>query len=1016
MNLMTWLRAHQRALLFLCALLTLGGVASVFRLPVALFPDVQFPRVVVSFDAGDRPAEQMMLQVTRPAEEAVRRVPGVRDVRSATSRGTADVSVSFDWGTDMRRAALELSSAVSQVLPTMPVGTTIDLRRMDPTVFPMLAYSLTSNTLSLPKLTDFASYQLRPMLSAVAGVANVSVIGGAQEEFHVDVDPLKLHHFGIPLQDVVKAVSAANVVSAVGRLEDHYKLFLVIGDTRLQDEQGIADVAIKSVGNAMVRVRDVGVVSRSTEPNWTSVTADGHQAVLLNIYQQPDGNTVQIADSIKQLLADYDPQLPPGVSIANWYDQSDLIHSSASSVRDAIVIGVILAGVVLFLFLRNARIMLVTLLIVPCVIAISVLLMNLCGMTFNIMTLGGIAAAVGLIIDDIIVMLEHLFRRIEESGSTQLRARIDTATREFARPLMSSSAATLVIFAPLAFLSGISGAFFKALSLTMVIGLTVSFAATWFIVPLIAERLLKGSAVQQRHNGGLGTRYDRILSGALARPKWVLLGVLPLLLVGTLAFTSIGSGFMPSVDEGGFVLDFRSPPGTSLTESQRLLTQVEQILRDNPNIDTYSRRAGIQLGGGVTEAFEGDFFVRLKATGREPIEAVMDEIRSQLETTVPGLEVELLQLMEDLIGDLTSVPQPIEIKLYSDDAAALTTTAESVAAAIAKINGVVDINNGIHLAGDAIEVHVDRAAAAFLGLDADTVTKAVSDALAGSVATQIPTGPKMVGVRVWLPEDARNKEQKLAKLPIFAADGRIITLDRVASLQAVSGQPQIARENLKRMNAVTARISGRDLGSTISDLQQLLKRPGLLPPGMYYRLGGLYQQQQIAFHGLMIVLVAAIALVFFLLLFVFESFLTAAVILAMPLLSLPAVFLGLWVSGIELNISAMMGLTMIIGLVTEIAIFYFCEYESLPADTPLHQRLLLTGHNRARPIVMSALAAILTLLPLALAFGAGTAMQQPLAIAIISGLIVAVPLVLVVMPVLFAVTQRGFRPGVSGGV
>jgi CzcA family heavy metal efflux pump len=1004
MNLMTWLRAHQRALLFLCALLTLGGVASVFRLPVALFPDVQFPRVVVSFDAGDRPAEQMMLQVTRPAEEAVRRVPGVRDVRSATTRGTADVSVTFDWGTDMRRAALELSSAVSQVLPTMPVGTTIDLRRMDPTVFPILAYSITSKSIPLPKLTDFASYQLRPMLSAVAGVANVSVIGGAQEEFHVDVDPLKLHHFGIPLQDVIKAVSAANVVSAVGRLEDHYKLFLVIGNTQLQTERSIADVAVKSVGNAVVRVRDVGSVSRSTEPNWTSVTADGHEAVLLNIYQQPDGNTVQIADSVKQMLDDYRAQLPAGVSLANWYDQSDLIQSSASSVRDAILIGVILAGAVLFLFLRNARIMLVTLIIVPCVIAISVLLMNVWGMTFNIMTLGGIAAAVGLIIDDIIVMLEHLFRRIEESGATDLRGCIDAATREFARPLMSSSAATLVIFAPLAFLSGITGAFFKALSLTMVIGLTVSFAATWFIVPLISERLLKGSAVQQRHNAGLGERYDKLLSAALARPKLVLLGIVPLLIVGGLAYTGVGSGFMPSVDEGGFVLDFRSPPGTSLTESQRLLAQVEKILRDNPNVDTYSRRAGIQLGGGITEAFEGDFFVRLKATDREPIEAVMDDIRSQLEATVPGLEVELLQLMEDLIGDLTSVPQPIEIKLYSDDAEALATTAKSVAAAIARIDGVVDINNGINPAGDAIEVNVDRAAAAFQGLDADTVTKAVNDALAGSVATQIPTGPKMIGVRVWLPQDARDMEQKLAKLPISAPDGRIVTLDRVASLQTVSGQPQIARENLKRMNAVTARISGRDLGSTIADLQQTLKQPGLLPAGMYYRLGGLYQQQQIAFHGLIIVLLAAIALVYLLLLFVFESFLTAAVILAMPLLSLPAVFLGLWITDIELNISAMMGLTMIVGLVTEIAIFYFCEFEALPADMPLHQKLLLTGHNRARPIVMSALAAILTLLPLALAFGAGTAMQQPLAVAIIAGLIVAVPLVLIVMPVLFAIT------------
>lgn len=1011
MSLLAWLRAHQRSLLFLCALLAVGGCASVFQLPVALFPDVQFPRVVVSFDAGDRPADQMVLQVTKPAEEAVRRVAGVRDVRSETTRGTADISISFDWGSDMRRAALELNAALSQALPAMPPGTTLDLRRMDPTVFPILAYSVSSDSVTLPRLTDLVTYQLRPLLSGVPGVARVQVVGGALDEYHVDVDPLRMRQFGVSLQDVVKAVGAANVISAVGRLEDHYKLYLVVGNTQLGEVRSIEDVVLKVGADGLVRVRDVATVSRSTVPQWTRVTADGHEAVLFNIYQQPDGNSVQIANTVKAKLAGFTPQLPPGVKIANWYDQSELVQGSAGSVRDAIIIGILLAGVVLFVFLRNARIMLVTLIVVPAVIAITVLLMGVLGMSFNIMTLGGVAAAVGLIIDDIIVMLEHLFRRIEEGGGNDVRQRIEAAAWEFTRPLASSSASTLVIFVPLAFLSGITGAFFKALSTTMVIGLLVSFLMTWLVVPLLAERILLRSAVKEREGRGVLARYEAVLTRVLQKPWLVLVGVLPLLLLGALAYSRVGSGFMPAMDEGGFVLDYRAEPGTSLAETNRLLLQVEDILRKNPNVDTYSRRTGLQLGGGITESFEGDFFVRLKGKGREPIEDVMTEVRGEVEKNVPGLEIELAQLMEDLIGDLISVPQPIEIKLYSDDAAQLSATAQAVAAAIGKINGVVDIKNGINPAGDAIELHIDRAKAAIEGLDADTVSKAVNDALAGAVATEIPTGPKMIGVRVWLPKDARDIQPKLAKLPIAAADGHLVTLDRVASLETVSGQPQITRENLKRMDAVTARISGRDLGSTIAELQRVLKQPGLLPRGMYYELGGLYQQQQIAFRGLMIVLASAIALVYLLLLFVFESFITAAVILAIPLLSLSAVFIGLWLTGIELNISAMMGMTMIVGLVTEIAIFYFSEYEEVSRNAEPRQALVLTGRNRGRPILMSALAAILTLLPLALALGSGASMQQPLAIAIIAGMIVAVPLVLLVMPALFFVTRRGKAAG-----
>ena len=492
----------------------------------------------------------------------------------------------------------------------------------------------------------------------------------------------------------------------------------------------------------------------------------------------------------------------------------------------------------------------------------------------------------------------------------------------------------------------------------------------------------------------------------LARPILVLLGILPLLVLGWVAFQQVGSGFMPSMDEGGFILDYRSAPGTSLAETDRLLRQVETIIRANPNVDTYSRRTGTQLGGGLTEANEGDFFIRLKPFPRDPIDDVMDQVRAQAEHKVPGLDIEMAQLMEDVIGDLTAVPQPIQIKIFSDDMDVLGTLAEKTAAAIGKIQGVVEIRNGINPAGDALDIQVDRVKASLEGVDPDAVTHMVQDALTGRVTTQIREGVKMVGVRVWIPAQLRSTESDMGKLLLRAPDGHLFPLKRVAHITTISGQPQIGRENFKRMIAVTARISGRDMGSTIRDVKQVMDAPGMLPHGVYYELGGLYQQQQIAFKGLMTVFAAAVILVFLLLLFLYERFRIALSILAIPLLSISAVFIGLWVTGIELNISAMMGMTMIVGIVTEVAIFYFSEFQSLPADMARVDALIEAGKNRMRPIAMTTLAAILTLLPLAFAIGQGSAMQQPLAIAIVSGLVVQLPLVLLVMPVLFSLMEK----------
>ncbi|MDY0331514.1 MAG: efflux RND transporter permease subunit [Thiomonas sp.] len=1008
-----WLQRHRRSVLFLLALLAAGGVFAAFKLPVGLFPNVDFPRVVVSADAGDRPASQMMLQVTQPLEQAVRRVPGVVDVRSTTSRGTADISVSFDWGTPMALAAVQVNEAVTQILPQLPPGTRVASKRMDPTVDPVIAYSLTSRSLTPTQLYDLAEFQLRPLLSSIGGVARVQIQGGAREEYHVTLNPLKLQALGLALQDVNNAVSAANGVQAVGHLQDRYKLLLALADSRLHDAAQIGDIVLRAGPDGVVRLRDVARISPSTVPQWTRITADGKDAVLLNIYQQPGGNTVQIARHVRELLAK--TPLPPGVHLANWYDQSILVVDSAASVRDAILIGVALAGLVLLLFLRSLKITLIAMITVPAVLAATVVLLYALGMSFNIMTLGGMAAAVGLVIDDAIVMSEHIVRRLshlrKQDGAQARHSGILHAAMEYLRPLAGSSASTVVIFLPLAFLSGVTGAFFKALSLTMAAALVISFFVAWLAVPLLADKLLSARDIEreaQREQGrwlsAVQRSYARVLNAALRRPWLAALGVAPLLLAGWLAYGQVGSGFMPHMDEGGFILDYRTPPGTSLTETDRILAQVAQILRTTPEVQTWSRRTGAQLGGGVTETNEGDFFVRLKPPPRKSIDVVMEEVRRRIETQVPGIKIEMAQLMEDLIGDLTAVPQPVEIKIFDDNPQQLAQLAHRTAAAIGKISGIVDVRSGIKLAGDALDIHIDPTRAALEGVDPQQVQQQLQTLIGGSVVTQIQQGPKMVGVRLWTPLTLRQTTGDIARLPLRAPDGHVFTLERIASIKVLTGQPEINRENFKTMAAVTARISGRDLGSTIAAVKKIIDAPGYFPPGVYAQLGGLYKQQQIAFKGLIGVLGAAVLLVFLLLLFLYERFKAAIAILSMPLLALPAVFIGLWVAGIELNISAMMGMTMIVGIVTEVAIFYFSEVQTLLRERPgqgLDAALVAAGQNRMRPIAMTTLAAMLTLAPLALALGQGSAMQQPLAVAIIAGLAVQMPLVLLVMPVLF---------------
>jgi CzcA family heavy metal efflux pump len=1019
-----WIAAHRRSLLFLLLLPVVAGLAAAFSLPVTLFPNVTFPRVRINIDSGDRPAEQMVLQVTAPIERAVHKVPNVLDVRSTTSRGSAEVSISFEWGTDMVSAMLQVNAEIGQILPQLPPGTSMQTRRMDPTVFPIISYSMKSATVPLSQIRDIALFQIRPLLASIAGVATVGVSGSSDQEYHVLVEPDKLRAAGVTVDDVTKALSANNVLQAIGRVEDRYKLSLVISDDTLRGIDDLRHVAVRTGADGVTTIGDVATVELANLPLWTRVTADGQDAILFNIYEQPGGNSVQIAQEVRSRLREFRSKLPPGVDLANWYDQSELITASAGSVRDAIIIGTGLAALVLLVFLRSFKMMLVAMLVVPAALAATVVLLFVMNMSFNIMTLGGMAAAVGLIIDDAIVMVEHIVRRVRGSGHAPASSHDDRsdghtalqAAAEFTRPFVGSSSATIVIFLPLALLSGVTGAFFKALSLTMAASLVFSFVITWLAVPLAAEWLL-GTRDATREDAGrlarwFNERYARLSARVVRRPMLVvLIAAVPLVGLGYLALSALGTGFMPVMDEGGFIIDYYSAPGTALSETDRLLRQVEAILKTMPDVATWSRRTGLGLGGDLNEANKGDFFVRLKSGKRRPIFDVMSDLRGRIENEVPGLNVEMAQLMEDLIGDLTAVPQPIEVKLFGDEPDVLIATAKKVAAEIGKIQGIVEVRDGINPAGDALDIRIDRVKAAFEGIDPAEATRIADVYLRGQVVTQIPTSLKEIGVRVWTADQVRKTRLDLANLPIRAPDGHTFPLERIATIVPVSGQPQITRENLQHMIAVTARLEGRDLGSAAADVTHVLGQPNIVPRSIRYELGGLYQQQQIAFRGLLLVFAAAAGAVFVLLLFLYERFSVAISILIMPLIATCAVFVGLWLTDTELNITAMMGMTMIIGIVTEVAIFFFSEFEDLQATgMPTLDALISAGRNRMRPIAMTTIAAILTLLPLALAIGQGAAMQQPLAIAIISGLAVQLPLVLLAMPALYLVLARVVWP------
>jgi len=1007
-----WVLRFRGPLFFFITVLSLVGIYAAEQVPISVFPDTNFPRVVIGVDNGVMPVEQMQVTITKPIEDAVNAVPGLMTVRSTTSRGSAEVSLFFDWRADMFHTLQLVDAALGKVAQTLPSTAKITTNRLTFATFPILGYSLTSDTLSQTQLWELATYDLKPPLNRVPGVSTVTVQGGKVPEFHLVPNLARMQSAGVTILDLVNAVQASNIIDSPGLYEDNHQLILGLVGAQVHNADQLSQLVVKTTpGGAPVHVSDVAAVEDGTMPVYTTVTANGKSAVLLNLARQPTSNTVAVADSVRVEIERLRKTLPKGVKLEPFYDQSELVRDSIRSVRDAIIIGLVLACVILFFFLGDWTTSLVAGLVIPVTVAVTILFLWIIGESFNLMTLGGLAAAIGLVIDDAIVVVENIVMH-RDAGEDRVQA-VRLALREITIPLIGSTITPVVVFLPLISVTGVTGTFFRALAVTMTAGLLTSLllALTW--TPGLSLTLLRHqkSASKQSHHepGKLMGRVLRwhgaALEWSLRRPK-MLFGICLLLVASTwFAYRGLGSDLLPEMDEGGFILDYIMPAGSSLTETNRVLAHVDKILHEIPEVDSTSRRTGLQMGlAAVTEANTGDFTVRLKSRRDRGIDEIIADARHEIKKAEPALDVEFTQVLQDMIDDLSNAPQPIQIKLFTNDPKLLEQLGPRVATAISKIDGVVDVQNGIDntISGPATNFQVDPFLASRMGFTATEVAEDATSILDGVTATDpLIANGRPYTIRVRLGDETRQSLDTIQNTVFNSTSGKTATLGALAHIEQLPPQNEIRRENLQRLVVVTGRLEGADLGTAMAKVQNVVSSMHL-PASVRIEYGGTYEEQQKSFHELLRVLVLSLALVFGVLLVEFRNFAAPTAILVSSILSIAGVVFALLITRTTFNVASFMGLIMVIGIVAKNGILLLDADERYRAEgASAREAMVHAARRRLRPITMTAIATICGMLPLAFAIGSGSQMLQPLAISVIGGLMISMVLSLIVTPVVY---------------
>jgi CzcA family heavy metal efflux pump len=1000
-----WTARHGKPIIFVILTMVAVGVYLAFSLPIAVFPQTNFPRVVIGVDNGVVPIDQMEVTATRPIEEAVNSVPGLDNLWSITSRGSAEIDLFFTWNVDMFRTLELVNAAIAQIQTTLPSTAKVTTNRMTFAAFPIMGYSLTSDTLSQAQLWEMAYYQMKPRLNRQAGVANIQIMGGQQPEFQVQPDPSKLVYTGATIPNILDAIGRSNLIDSPGFIDMQHQLVLGLVSGQARTPEEIGNIVVKAAPNGTnVHIGDIATVSPSVAPVYTVVTANAKPAVLLNVYRQPDSNTVLVADEIHSEIDRLRKGLPKSARLQVYYDESELVRASIQSVRDAILIGLVLASLIMVVFLRDWGTSLVAGLVIPATIAITFIILRVLGQTFNLMTLGGLAAAVGLVIDDAIVVVENIVMH-RDSGQSRAEA-IRSALGELRTPLIGSTLTPIVVFVPLISITGVESVFFRALAVTVGTALLTSLALALTWTPTLSHYFIR-----KRHGGRSGEHtlpnwifrpYERVLRFVLEHRLLLAFFVLILIGVSYVCYKNLGSDLLPTMDEGAFIVDYVMPAGASLETTNRVLSHVERILLAIPEVEGIARRTGLQLGpAAVTEPNNGDISVKLKSKRSRSADEIIADVRRRIKTQEPVLDVEFPLPLQDTIGDLTSSPDPCVIKLFSEDQTILNTWAPRVADAIGKIPGVVDVENGIEntISGPARLFTVDPSVVARAGFTPQEVELDASAILDGEPATApVVLNDRMYTIRVRFPEPTRATLEAIRNTPLVSGTGKTANLGALATITEIPDQTEIRRENLQRDVQVTARFEGLSLGTGMQKVQQTVADLNL-PPSIRVVYGGQYQEQQKSFRDLVVVLILAVVLVFTVLLFEFGDFAAPVAVLSSALLSTSGVFFALLLTGKSFNLSSFMGLIMVVGIVAKNGILLLdADQKYRASGLPAEESMMRAGERRLRPIMMTALATVAGMIPLSVGWGAGSQMLQPLAIAVIGGILASMILSLVVTP------------------
>jgi len=981
----------------------MSGAFVYSRLQTSLFPEITFPKIKIIADAGLQPVNKMMVTVTKPLENAIKQVPDLADIRSITSRGSCEISAFMNWDANVDLSQQRIESRITEIRNDLPAGVQITVEKMNPSILPVIGYTLETNSSSRTAIDmkQIALYTVKPFLSQVSGVAEVRIIGGKQKEYWLTLNPQKMSGLGITPDILSNALTQTNFIQSNGYVSDYRLLYLTVTDATVHSLEDLQNLIISNNGKRIVQLKDFAEVKIKEGIEYTRINANGREGLLVAIIKQPNTNLVSLSKEMQKKLEELRKILPQGVTISPYYIQADFVNDSVKSVTDSLWIGLALAIVVAIIFLRSLKASATILITIPVTICLTLIVMYSVGYTLNIMTLGAIAAAIGLIIDDAIVVVEQIHRTHEEHPDEPSTTVVQKAIHYLLPAMVGSSMSTIVIFIPFEMMSGVAGAYFKVMTNTMIIILVCSFFVTWIFLPVTYLLLTKPpkETTKKKVEKPVEVKKQKWVSFFIHRPyiSFIIVGLLGLSIWFILP--KLETGFLPEMDEGSIVLDYKSPPGTSLDETDRMLRQAEKIIVKVPEVEAYSRRTGTEMGFFITEPNSGDYLIQLKKKRKRTSDEVIADIRKQIESTQPALQIDFGQVIGDMLGDLMASIQPIEIKVYGNDNNKLHEFSEEIGNIVEKIDGAADVFNGIVISGPSVSIVPNNVALAQYGLTPQSLQTQTQLALQGIEAGNILEKEQLSNIRIVYPNSVRQSVEGIKQLQIFSPSGRLIPITDLATVKVNTGDAEIKRENLQSMGVVTGRLENRDLGSTMKEIQQKISSQLVLPQGYHIEYGGAYAEQQQSFHELLIILITSSLLVFGVILFLFKDFLVALLILILAMLGIAGSYLALYITNTPLNVGSYTGLIMIVGIIGENAIFTYLQFrESFRENKNVDDSIIYSISTRLRPKLMTALGAIIALMPLALGIGTGAQLHQPLAIAVIGGFIIALPLLLIVLP------------------